>query len=119
MFIKNAGWFSTDYITSHPRSYIKQSFMFIFILQGTDDLQHLWLLGFQTLFIVLKTRKTRFRNWICFHPQVREETSTLMGPLEKANQMKDKVQKPSNSEFTLGLSEQQTVTNTQTISKTV
>jgi hypothetical protein len=27
----------------------------------------------------------RFGNWICFHPQVRWETPTLLGPLERAD----------------------------------
>jgi hypothetical protein len=27
----------------------------------------------------------RFENWICFRHQVRRETPTLLGPLERAN----------------------------------
>jgi hypothetical protein len=30
--------------------------------------------------------ETRFKNWICFRPQVKgEKTSTQVGPLERAN----------------------------------
>jgi hypothetical protein len=46
------------------------------------------LLDFRTLSIVRYSRnqKTqRFGNWICFRPQVRGETPTLLGPLERAN----------------------------------
>jgi hypothetical protein len=45
------------------------------------------LLGFWSLSIIgiLKTRKQRFRNLICFNPQVRWETPTQLGPLERAN----------------------------------
>jgi hypothetical protein len=32
-----------------------------------------------------RTRKQPFRNWICFCPQVRGKTPTLLGPLERAN----------------------------------
>jgi hypothetical protein len=45
------------------------------------------LLGFRTLSIVRYSQnwKTqRFGNWICFRPQVRGETPTLLGPLERA-----------------------------------
>jgi hypothetical protein len=30
-------------------------------------------------------RTLRFGNWICFRPQVRRETPTLLGDLERAN----------------------------------
>jgi hypothetical protein len=46
------------------------------------------LLGFRTLSIVRysKNQNTQlFGNWISFRPQVREETSTLLGPLERPN----------------------------------
>jgi hypothetical protein len=46
------------------------------------------LLGFWTLSIVgySKNQNTqRFGNWISFLPQVREETPTPLGPLERAN----------------------------------
>jgi hypothetical protein len=34
---------------------------------------------------ILKNQRTqRFGKWISFHPQVRGQTSTLLGPLEKA-----------------------------------
>jgi hypothetical protein len=35
--------------------------------------------------MILKTRKQRFGNEICFHPQVKGQTPTLMGSLENAN----------------------------------
>jgi hypothetical protein len=35
--------------------------------------------------ILRKWRTQSFRNWICFHLQVRGETPTLLGPLERAN----------------------------------
>jgi hypothetical protein len=34
---------------------------------------------------ILKTREQCFRNWICFHLQVRGETPPLIGPLERVN----------------------------------
>jgi hypothetical protein len=46
------------------------------------------LLGLWTLSTVWHTtnhRIQRFGNWICFHPQVRGEKPTLLGPLERAN----------------------------------
>jgi hypothetical protein len=66
--------------------------------------QNYWVFGLCPLFGIPETRKKqRFRNWICFHPQVRRETPALLGPLEKANLNQsywtmNKVQKPSNSE---------------------
>jgi hypothetical protein len=46
------------------------------------------ILGYWTLTIVRNSKykeAQRFRNWIYFRPQVRGETPTLLGPLEKAN----------------------------------
>jgi hypothetical protein len=50
----------------------------IYILRGSNDgVLHSELLGFWTLSIAWYSKK-----WICFHPQVRGETPTLLGPLE-------------------------------------
>jgi hypothetical protein len=46
------------------------------------------LLSFWTLSIVRYSknqRMQRFENWICFRPQMRGETPTLFGPLERVN----------------------------------
>jgi hypothetical protein len=34
--------------------------------------------------LIAETRK-RFGHWICFRPQIRGETPTPLGPLERAN----------------------------------
>jgi hypothetical protein len=34
---------------------------------------------------ILKTRNKHFRNWICFHLQVRGTDTYPVGPLERAN----------------------------------
>jgi hypothetical protein len=50
---------------------------------------------------ILEIKKTqRLGIWICFRLQVRRESPTLLGSLERAN-LNHKVQKPSNSEFIL------------------
>jgi hypothetical protein len=36
-------------------------------------------------FWTLPNVRKRFGNWICFSPQVKRETPTLLGPLERAN----------------------------------
>jgi hypothetical protein len=45
-------------------------------------------MGFWTLSTVRYSENQRtqsFGNWTCFRPQVRGETPTLSGPLERAN----------------------------------
>jgi hypothetical protein len=68
-------------------------------LKGSDDgVQHSESLGFWTLSIVQvsKYQKTqRFGNWICFHPQVKGETPTQMGPLERANPIRSTPSPPA------------------------
>jgi hypothetical protein len=47
--------------------------------------QNYWLFGLCLSSGIIKARKQRFGNWICFRPQVRGETLSLLGPLERAN----------------------------------
>jgi hypothetical protein len=47
--------------------------------------QNYWVLGLCPSSGILETRKQRFGNWICFRPEVKGETPTLLGPLERAN----------------------------------
>jgi hypothetical protein len=50
--------------------------------------EHSELLGFSILSIVRYSKNYRtqcFGNWICFLPQIRRKTSTLLSSLEKAN----------------------------------
>jgi hypothetical protein len=51
------------------------------------DIQDHWVFGLYPSSGILKKRRTHpFGNWICFRPQVRgQETSTQLGPLERAN----------------------------------
>jgi hypothetical protein len=50
------------------------------------DTQNYWVLDVSIVRHSKKhERSQRFGNWICFHPQVRGETPTLLGPLERAN----------------------------------
>jgi hypothetical protein len=44
-----------------------------------------WVFGLCPSTGILKTRKQRFGNWICFRPQVRGDTPALLGTLERAN----------------------------------
>jgi hypothetical protein len=44
-----------------------------------------WVLGLYPSSGVLKTRKQRFGNWMCFRQQVRGETPTVLGPLESVS----------------------------------
>jgi hypothetical protein len=46
--------------------------------------QNHWVFGLCPSPVILGNRK-RFGNWMCFRPQVRRETPTLLGPLERAN----------------------------------
>jgi hypothetical protein len=51
----------------------------------TKDTQNYWVFGLCPLPGILESRKQCFRNWICFHPHVKGEIPTLLGPLERAN----------------------------------
>jgi hypothetical protein len=51
-----------------------------------QNTQNYWVFGLCPSSDILKNYKTqRFGNWICFRPEVRGETPTLSGPLERAN----------------------------------
>jgi hypothetical protein len=41
--------------------------------------------GFCPSFLIQITREQRFGKWIFFRPQLRRETPTLLGPIERAN----------------------------------
>jgi hypothetical protein len=48
--------------------------------------QNYWVFGLYPSSGILKHYKTqRFGNWICLRLQVKGETSTLLGPLERPN----------------------------------
>jgi hypothetical protein len=47
--------------------------------------QNDWVFGLCPSSGILKIRKQRFGNWICFRPQVRWATPALLDPLERAN----------------------------------
>jgi hypothetical protein len=50
------------------------------------DIQDYWVFGLCPSSGILKNRRTRFGNWICFRPQVRgQETPTQLGLLERAS----------------------------------
>jgi hypothetical protein len=45
--------------------------------------QNYWVFGLCPSSCIPETRKQRFGNWMCFLPQVRKETPTLLVPLER------------------------------------
>jgi hypothetical protein len=50
-----------------------------------QNTRNYWSSGLCPLSGILKTRKERFGNWVCFDPQVEGQmTPALLGPLEKA-----------------------------------
>jgi hypothetical protein len=49
--------------------------------------QNYWVFGLCPSSGIPEKRKQRFGNWICFRPQVKGETFTLLGLLERTNQL--------------------------------
>jgi hypothetical protein len=61
---------------------------FVFVTLQFQTIIYSELLGFCTLYIVRYStnyKTHRLGNWICFSPQVRGESSTMLVPLESAN----------------------------------
>jgi hypothetical protein len=50
-----------------------------------NNTQNFWVFGLCPSSGILETRNQRFGNCICFRPQVRGKTPTLLDPLERAN----------------------------------
>jgi hypothetical protein len=51
------------------------------VLTMVYNTQNYWVLGLCPSSVILETIKQRFGKWICFRPQVRGETPTLLRPL--------------------------------------
>jgi hypothetical protein len=62
-------------------TFVKSFHYFVILLSGSE------LLGFGLCPLpgILKSREQRFGNRTCFRPQVRGETTTLLGPLQIAS----------------------------------
>jgi hypothetical protein len=52
------------------------------VLTVVYDSRDYWVLGLRPSSGILEASQHNLGNWICFRPQVKRETFTLLGPLE-------------------------------------